>query len=44
MGLLGDIAAGVAALDPSRAERIAQSITDEMDKAMALTRVAMTIA
>jgi phage gpG-like protein len=40
---LGDIAAGVAALDPSRAERIAQSISDEMDRAIALTRVAMTI-
>ena len=41
---LRDVAGVVAATDPDRAERIANSITGETSKVSALSRVAGTLA
>ena len=41
---LASIAEALAATDPDRAERIAQSITDDSSKARALARIAGALA
>jgi hypothetical protein len=41
---LRDLAKTLAAADPDRAERIAHSITDEFEKALALSGIAKALA
>jgi hypothetical protein len=40
----GELAKTLAAADPDRAERIANSITDEFEKALALSGIAKALA